>query len=111
MRSFIDKNQTYISIINDEHYINSVVIEIRKFLDFTFNLNNDFSFKSKLNVSNESLEIAKRVCYQDLETYTKKGIENKLKEVSKDEKIEESFFFYPLHGILNALSNAIFEQN
>ena len=38
-------------------------------------------------------------------------IAKKLEEVSKNEKIEESFFFYPLHGVLNALTNAIYEQD
>ncbi|MBF6597959.1 MAG: hypothetical protein ITF98_07005 [Fermentimonas sp.] len=110
MKSFIKRDQTYESVLNDENYIESVVNEVIKFFDFTFSLNSEFSFKNKLNVSSKSLEIAKKVCYRDLETFTKKGIDKKLEEVSKDDKIEESFFFYPLNGVLNALTNAIFQQ-
>ena len=43
--------------------------------------------------------------------YTKNGIENKKKEVSDSDIIEETLFFYPLSGMLNALISAIYKKN
>ena len=39
------------------------------------------------------------------------SLENKKKEVSDSVVIEETLFFYPLSGMLNALISAIYNKN
>ncbi|MDR1897726.1 MAG: cell division FtsA domain-containing protein [Prevotellaceae bacterium] len=93
--------------IDKEDYIKQTVEEVKKFIQFVIDLNNSFSFKNKFGIKSESLDIAKKECFRDLEIYTLNGLEQKLKEVSNDDPIEETFFFYPLNGMLNALSIAL----
>jgi hypothetical protein len=108
------------SFISNEKYSNidsSDIVQTtntaKQFIQFTLDLNNDFSFKNNFGVETSSFDIAKSECLKnnDLETYTSKGMEQKLKEVSKDDVIEETMFFYPLVGMINELSNVIFENN
>lgn len=107
-KSFVS-NETY-GTINEEDIVNETVEEIKRFIEFTLELNNDFSFKNNFGVEPTSIDIAKEECFKDLKTYTHKGIDLKKKEVSNDDVIEETFFFYPLTGMLHALSNKIFEK-
>jgi hypothetical protein len=104
---FIDK-ETYACV--DDAYINQVVDGVKKFVRFVLDLNEEFSFKKNFDSSVSSLEIAQRECLRDLVTYTKNGLENKRKEVSNSDVIEETLFFYPLNGMLNALTTAIYQQ-
>lgn len=96
--------------INDA-YLNKVVDEVKTFINFVFELNNDFSFKNNFDSAEPSMNIAKEECMRDLLTYTKNGLENKKKEVSDNDVIEETLFFYPLSGMLNALISAIYKKN
>ena len=107
-KSFVS-NETY-GTINEEDIINETVKEIKRFIEFTLNLNSSFSFRNNFGVDASSIDIAKEECYKDLKTYTLKGIDLKKEEVSKNDEIEETFFFYPLTGMLHALSNKIFEK-
>ena len=101
--------ETY-GTINKQEYLKKTVDEVKKFIDFVLKLNAEISYKDNFGISNESLNIAKEECYKDLDIYASKGLELKLKEVSDDDAIEETFFFYPLNGMLNALSIAIYER-
>lgn len=105
---FIGK-ETYAGI--NDAYLNKVVDEVKTFINFVFELNNDFSFKNNFDSAELSMNIAKEECMRDLLTYTKNGLENKKKEVSDNDIIEETFFFYPLSGMLNALISAIYNKN
>jgi hypothetical protein len=96
--------------INDA-YLDKVVDEVKTFINFVFELNNDFSFKNNFDSAEPSMNIAKEECMRDLLTYTKNGLENKKKEVSDNDVIEETLFFYPLSGMLNALISAIYKKN
>jgi hypothetical protein len=102
------RKETYACV--DDNYIREVVDGVKKFVRFTLDLNEDFSFKKNFDASVASLEIAERECLRDLVTYTKNGLENKRKEVSNSDVIEETLFFYPLNGMLNALTTAIYQQ-
>jgi hypothetical protein len=95
----------------NEKYLNNVVDEVKTFIRFVFELNKEFSFKNNFDSSEVSLNIAQLECMRDLLTYTKNGLENKKKEVSDSDIIEETLFFYPLSGVLNALISAIYKKN
>ena len=100
---------TYASI--DESYIQKTVDEAKAFVDFVVELNRMFSFKNNFDSSEVSLEIAKMECLRDLATYTKNGLDIKRQEVSDNDVIEETLFFYPLNGMLSALISAIYKKN
>lgn len=103
------RKETYAGI--NDAYLNKVVDEVKTFINFVFELNNEFSFKNNFDSVELSMNIAKEECMRDLLTYTKNGLENKKKEVSDNDIIEETFFFYPLSGMLNALVSAIYKKN
>jgi hypothetical protein len=107
-QSFIS-NETYRSI-NQEDYICQMTKEASNFVDFVIRLNDVFPYKNRFGISNSSFDIAKQEGSRDLETYARKGLTQKLAEVSLDDLIEETFFFYPLNGMLHALCNAIYES-
>ena len=100
---------TYATI--DENYINRTVDEVKNFVNFVVDLNREFSYKNNFDSSEDSLEIAKSECLRDLVTFTKNGLDIKRQEVSDNDVIEETMFFYPLNGMLNALISAIFKKN
>lgn len=100
---------TYASI--DEAYIQKTVDEAKNFVNFVVDLNREFSYKNNFDSSEASLEIAKSECLRDLVTFTKNGLDIKRQEVSDNDVIEETMFFYPLRGMLNALISAIYKKN
>ena len=100
-----DKNKSI-----DDDYISKTVREAETFINFVFELLPFFSNNGyKLNA--ESVNIAKETCSKKLDIYAKNGWELKKKEVSNDEVIEETLFFYPLVGMLKELSDAICNKN
>lgn len=100
------KNEKYKNINNDDTIIKTVE-EVKKYIEFTFELNNQFSFKNNFGSDHKSFELAKNICFKDLEAYTKNGLTKKLEEASLDDPIEETLFFYPIIGMLNALTSTI----
>jgi hypothetical protein len=94
----------------DDKYIEQTVEESKRFIQFVFDLLPFFSNEGyKLN--NNSIEIAKNICFQRLDIFAKNGWQLKKKEVSENESIEETLFFYPLVGMINSLSGAIADDN
>jgi len=106
--TFVDNTLRYQSV--DNATILQVIEQVQSFIQFVFELDQDFSFKKELNISEQSLQVARMVCTQDLEVYIHKGLETKLQEASPEDIIEETLFFYPLTGMLHALGQAIYEQ-
>jgi len=105
-------SETYKNIKEDETgYINQTVQEASEFIEFTLKLNNSFSFKNNFGLDINSFEIAKKICFKDLNDFAKSGLAQKMNEVTDYDSIEETLFFYPLNGMLNALSTSIFEYN
>lgn len=107
-KAFVN-GDTYGSI--DEDYIQKTVDEAKNFVKFVFDLNREFSYKNNFDSSEASLEIAKSECLRDLATFAKNGLDIKRQEVSDNDIIEETMFFYPLNGMLNALISAIYKKN
>lgn len=97
------------SAINDD-YLKATEDEARVFIDLVFDSLSFFHSRG-YQLNNRSIEIAKDVCYSKLDVYTKNGWNKKENEVTKDEVIEETLFFYPLIGMLKDLGNAIANEN
>lgn len=100
--------ETY-SVI-DEDYIKKSLRTVEDFLDLVFSLSKEFSFKRNFDISDMSLQVAKIECYRDMSIYMQNGLTAKLKEVSENDSIEETLFFYPMNGMLNALIAAIYNK-
>lgn len=105
------------SFVNMEHYrdisdesISKTSAVVKRFVDLVFSLNQVLPFKDSFGIDNDSLNLARTKVVQDLDIHTRNGLDNKLKEVDLEDTVEETMFFYPLHGALNALAAAICEQ-
>jgi len=92
--------------LKDEKFLNSVVEEVKSFIDLLFSINNDFNFSDKFGVNPAQLENNKETLKEDLMQYLKSGIENKKQELRGKTNInlEEPLFFYPLVGAINKLA-------
>lgn len=67
---------------------------------------------NELGIDQQSISLATDCFNRDLKTYIQKGVDMKLAstEISKNDIIEESLFFYPIIGIINDLSESIFKK-
>jgi hypothetical protein len=109
---------TYITV-NVEEYAAKTNAQVKAFVDFIIGdlLNQKYTkgvvaetFIKALDLNPQTLNIAKKVCSrdEDFTTFTTNGIRDKMEKVDVvTTKIEEPFFFYPIAGLLNALSNEI----
>ncbi len=106
-------NSTFISEGLVTKYDNLPEIELKKLeneaikaIEFIFDLNKSFSFNKNFGASASGLDSVKALCLQDIRKYIDEGLKLKRKEIelyNGDQNIEESLFFYPLVGIINAI--------
>lgn len=109
METFAAPKSSYDDI--DNNLLSGVVDNTKHFIDFTFNLDKDFSFFNEFDVDKSILPDVKRLCTRDVKTYLENGISLKkqmLQQDGADNNIEETLFFYPLVGILNAVVREIY---
>jgi hypothetical protein len=110
----VEATDTYDSISDVQK--NEIISAVKDFFKFVltdiptaFNLDNNFG------VDNISMRIAQDECKNDLDTYLEKGIELSIKETgNKENQIEDALTFYPIKGVLQALSekiNEYYKQN
>ena len=109
--TFVNDSMSYNDIKGDVNgNVENVKKETEKFFDFLFSLNvGEISFRDSFGIDQASIEIAKEVCKRDIKTYAENRLLQKLAEVNAEDKIEETMFFYPLAGVLNALTDKICE--
>lgn len=100
--------ETYQTITDDT--ISSTVDEVRKFFNLIFSLSTEFNMRDNFGINHNTFDLAKEVCLKDLDVITRNGLDEKKKEVSDQDVIEETMFFYPLVGVLNTLAGAIYEN-
>lgn len=108
---------TGLSVVEDQLYSNvsdyyeDVASEILKFLDvIMLKLPRKISLSNEFGIDQEFVILAIQSFNKDLKPYIEKGVNMKLesKEVSNEDVIEETLFFYPIIGILNDLSEVIY---
>lgn len=113
-------NDTYSSLtysnLQEPTVIDSLLRETNEFIDFFFALNQQFSFVRNLNVSARSLAVAQQEIRTHLDMSLLDGIYRKQKDLIEEHSesfyvlglpVEETLFFYPLIGAMNALANAL----
>ena len=107
-------------LITDETYHDvssikkQIANEVAKFYDFvSIRLANEIRLHDEFGIDKTLFQLADQCFNQDLEVYVEKGVELKLAsgDVSKDDKIEETLFFYPIIGVMNDLSHKICNLN
>lgn len=102
----ITDDDTYDNI--DENYISHVVRSVENFFDFALgDINQEFDLDSYFGVSEDSLQIARDICKNDIKTYVKKGLALMKEEIEGKNKLDETLFFYPIKGVLQSLSTVI----
>ena len=108
-QTFANSEMSYNEINNDINgIINKIEKETNKFIDFVFSLNEgETSFRDSFGIDQQSIEIAKNICSRDIKTYAENKLLQKLSEVNKEDKVEETMFFYPLAGLINSLTDSI----
>lgn len=95
----------------NETLIDNVVKNTKEFVEFAFGLDKDFSFFQEFDVDRSILDDVKTLCSRDVKTYLENGISIKkqmLEADGADSTIEETMFFYPLVGIINAMVREIY---
>ena len=104
-------HETYANATTEEGK-KSVVNQVNRFLDFVKSLNKSYSLNDHFGISRANMELLDTVCRRDLDEYLSKGLHRKLEEMNGDanERIQESLFFYPFIGMLNALTTDIYNN-
>lgn len=105
----ITSADTYESITSEQK--ERTVAAVNEFFRFVFvDLNNSFNFDKNFGVNTASIRIAQEVAKKDLSTFLDKGISQRREENEPGDVIEETFFYYPIKGVLQAISNEIYNS-
>lgn len=89
----------------DEAYKKTVEQSAQKFFEFFFALCPKFNMKANFGITNNSINIAKKYCNQDLGTFINRGLELQREDYEDSDPLRETLFFYPLKGFLSNLIN------
>lgn len=110
-QSLYGDNDTYATAITEQEKM-AVVADVNSFLDFVQALDRRYSLRDNFGLSRTHTDLIGSVCRRDLDEYLSKGIHRKLQEMQNDkqEKVQETMFFYPMIGMLDALSAEIFNM-
>lgn len=93
----------------DEAYKKTVEHSAQKFFEFFFTLCPTFNMKDNFGITNNSINIAKQFCNQDLATFINRGLDIQRKDYEDSDPLRETLFFYPLKGFLSNLINNLTE--
>ena len=103
------EGDTYASISDQQR--GAIVKSVEDFFRFALEtIPHAFDLDDNFGVDNQALQIAKEECKNDLKTYLDKGVELSIQESgNRDNRIEDALTFYPIKGVLQALSNKLYE--
>ena len=106
----LGRDDTYRTITDDDRH--ATVESVKRFFTFVLDdINAEWDLDENFGVSRSSLEIARRVAMKDLDTFLDKGIAAATAEGNAlDDAVDETLFFYPVKGALNAISAAILDS-
>lgn len=104
-------NEEYASLSDDDKA--KMVESVKAFLRFTLEkMPKVFNFDDHFGVDAETLDIAREECFKDLDTYLDKGIQLSIEEAgSANNVVNETLVFYPMKGLMQALSEKIRMSN
>ena len=105
----VSSSDTYASI--NEEYKHKTISSVKNFFKFVLeDINRDFNFDKNFGVNSSSIRIALESSTKDLVTFLEKGLAQRRKETEAEDKIEETFFFYPIKGVINSISSEIYNE-
>ncbi len=85
----------------------SVAKEVEHFIDFLFELHEDFSFSKYFDIPTGQFDFYKEQLKQSTRSYLDLGLSNRLNLSNDKDVVAESLFFYPLIGTLYNLTKEI----
>lgn len=103
---------TYDDVDSDSTLQSKVVENVDTFIDFFFDLHKKYSFSDYFNVDSSIMKQVKAICKKDIANYFNDGLKkrkNSNKAEGAENKVEETLFFYPLVGIINAVAREIYK--
>lgn len=105
----VGNNDTYQSL--DVNARRQIVKSVERFFRFALlEMPSVFNFDDNFGVLPETLALAKEECLKDLDTYLDKGIElSVLESGNRENRVEDALSFYPIKGVIQALSTSIEE--
>lgn len=108
--TIISHNDNYASIGKKDK--EAIIDSVKDFFDFALlTLPKNFNLDRNFGVEKESIDIAREVCKEDLNTYLDKGLSMSINETGNiNSPIEDALSFYPIKGVLNALSIKIYQH-
>lgn len=105
----VTTTDTYATI--DNGYKDRIIAAVEDFFDFVLvDMNTVFNFDKNFGVKTSSIRIAQETAKKDLHTFLEKGISQRMEETEAKDMIEETFFYYPIKGVLNAISAEIYNE-
>lgn len=105
----VKNSDSYSSLgINEK---NAIILSVEEFFNFMFEkMPLKYSFDDNFGVENVTFKLAKDVCKKDLYTFLEKGINLSISESGNpNNQIEDVLSFYPIKGVMQALSARINE--
>lgn len=103
----VTNDDTYATI--SDSYKEKTIKAVKDFFNFVFvEMNNSFNFDKNFGVKVSSFKVAQEAAKKDLATFLDKGITQRREETEANDVIEETFFFYPIKGVLQSMSTEIF---
>jgi hypothetical protein len=109
----IEENKSLIAIDEDSGYQQRVVKTVKDFFHLTLQelpTKYKFKFDDHFGVTSESMEIAKKVMDNNLDIFLKKGIDLLIDNNGENELVSQTMFFIPIKGVLNEMSNKIYQS-
>lgn len=109
----IDSELTLELLHNDKVHLETITASVREFFDFVLNkVPKDFKYNydDHFGVTANSLQIARSLMNEDLDTFLEKGIDVMMDDGDPKDRVEETLFFAPIKGVINAISKAIYES-
>lgn len=85
----------------------AVVNDVNDFIAFVDRINSMMNLDDNFGVKPLSLAAMRDIPAADLATFVAKGLKSRLNESDPDDSLEETPFFYPVKGLLNAISTEI----
>lgn len=108
----ISEDFTYEKLLKDEVARKNIITSVEEFFKIILN---DIPFKyynDHFGVTRDSIQIAQSLMKQDLERYLHTAMNILVEENDGNEntELEETMFFYPVKGVINAISQKINEN-
>lgn len=95
-------------------FYDDIVREVKTFMNFiALKIPKSISLSGEFGIEQKYIRLAVECFNKDLVPYIENGVNLKFqsKDVSREDIIEESLFFYPIIGVINDLSEQIYKAN